>query len=260
MLPDTFRLKHERNHCVRSELNTHRPTNGLPCHAPLGADEDSVLSIVHRRTAVATRLIISLLKALQVRIKAAMVWKRFRQVGADLTVLPIQPGGKLRELDGMSISKSVHHALSTTISRRVCVFLPHGWLSSRERLPVGLSHRLALCGAERSPALPSPISQSAGRLPGPTQHSSTQFGILRLFSVPLLSVPRTAFLDSMVAEGTCPDRSCIKWLRVHHARHQASLGFSESTNVGHVPNQVISTLDGFGSRNLQVFAAAKHPI
>ena len=42
-----------------------------------------------------TRLIVSFLKALQVRIKATMAGKHLRQVKADLTVLSIQPGGEL---------------------------------------------------------------------------------------------------------------------------------------------------------------------
>ena len=44
----------------------------------------------------------------------------------------------------------------------------------------------------------------------------------------------------MVAKGTCPDRSCIKQLRVHHARQQSSLGSPGSTNVVHKPSQVSS--------------------
>ena len=56
-----------------------------------------MLCIVHNGSAVATRLIISLLEALQVRIKATMARKRLRQVKADLTVLSIQPGGVLRD-------------------------------------------------------------------------------------------------------------------------------------------------------------------
>ena len=47
-------------------------------NAPSGADKDSVLCIVHRATAVASRLIISLSKALQVCIKVAMTRKRLR--------------------------------------------------------------------------------------------------------------------------------------------------------------------------------------
>ena len=44
-----------------------------------------------------TRLIVSFLEALQVRIEAIMARKRLRQVKADLTVLSIQPCGELRD-------------------------------------------------------------------------------------------------------------------------------------------------------------------
>ena len=57
----------------------------------------------------------------------------------------------------------------------------------------------------------------------------------------------------MVVKGTCPDRSCVKQLRVHHARHHSYLGFPGCTNFGHEPSQSDFTLDGFGSCNLQVF-------
>ena len=49
-----------------------------------------------------------------------------------------------------------------------------------------------------------------------------------------------SFLDNMVFKGTCPYRSYIKQLRIHHARNQSSLSFPGSTNVGHEPSQVIS--------------------
>ena len=68
------------------------------------------------------------------------------------------------------------------------------------------------------------------------------------------------FLNSMVVKGTCPDRSCIKQFRIYYARHQPSLSFHGATNVGHEPSQSGSTLDGFGSRDLQVFSAAKSSI
>ena len=47
---------------------------------------------------------------------------------------------------------------------------------------------------------------------------------------------------------------------VYHARHQPSLTFPGTTNVGREPSQSGSTLDGFGSRDLQVFAEAKPSI
>ena len=58
-----------------------------------GADKECVLCIFHKGTAVAARLIVSFLEALQVHIKATMARKRLRQVKADLTVLSIEPGG-----------------------------------------------------------------------------------------------------------------------------------------------------------------------
>ena len=82
--------------------------------------------------------------------------------------------------------------------------------------------------------------------------------MLRQFSKPTLLCQEQLFLDSMVVQDTCPDRSCRKQLRIYHARHQPSLGFSGATNVGHEPSQ--STLDCFGSRNMQVFAEAKPSI
>ena len=75
----------------------HFPTDSLSCHAPPGTEKECVLCIVHKGSAVATRPVVSLLEALQVRIKADMAWKRLRQVKADLTVLSIQPGGELRD-------------------------------------------------------------------------------------------------------------------------------------------------------------------
>ena len=74
---------------------TARPTASLL--APYLAQTKSVLCIFHMGTAVTTRLIVSFLEALQVRIKATMARKRLRQVKADLTVLFIQPGGELRD-------------------------------------------------------------------------------------------------------------------------------------------------------------------
>ena len=64
----------------------------------------------------------------------------------------------------------------------------------------------------------------------------------------------------MVFKDTCPDRSCVKQFRIYHARHQPSLGFPMAINVGHEPSQSGSALDGFGSRDLQVFAEAKSSI
>ena len=74
-----------------------RPGRQHPFRAPPGTDKECVLCIFHKGSAVATRLIVSFLEALQVCIKANMARKRLRQVKADLTVLSIQPGGELRD-------------------------------------------------------------------------------------------------------------------------------------------------------------------
>ena len=71
------------------------PTDSLAVGAPSGTDKECVLCIFHNGYAVATRLIVSFLEALQVRIKATMSRKRLRQVKTDLTVFSIQPGGEL---------------------------------------------------------------------------------------------------------------------------------------------------------------------
>ena len=57
-----------------------------------------------------------------------------------------------------------------------------------------------------------------------------------------------------------PDPSCIKQLRIYHARYLPSFSFPGTTNIGNEPSQSGSTLDGFGSRDLQVFSEAKPPI
>ena len=153
--PYLFRLEHERDHRVRSELCAHCPTDSLPFRAPPGADKECVLCMFHKGTVVAARLIVSFLEALQVRIKATMARKCLRQVNADLTVLSIQPGGELRDQTVCSSS------------------------GSRERFPAGLLSRWAPYGAERSPSFPPPINLLVRRSPGPAQRSSTQFGMLR---------------------------------------------------------------------------------
>ena len=44
--PYVFRLEHERDHRVRSELCTHHPIWSFPCRAPPGADKECVFCIV----------------------------------------------------------------------------------------------------------------------------------------------------------------------------------------------------------------------
>ena len=94
---EQFRLEHERDHRVRSKLGTHRLTEDLPSHTPFFADEECVLRVIHREIAVATRLLVSLLKATQVRVETAMARERLRQIKADFPVLSVQPGGELRD-------------------------------------------------------------------------------------------------------------------------------------------------------------------
>ena len=66
-----------------------------------------------------------------------------------------------------------------------------------------------------------------------------------------------SFLDSMFAKGTCPSRSCAKQLRMHRVCHQFSFCYHGTTNVGHKPNQVSSTLDSFILCDPKVFSEAK---
>ena len=61
------------------------------------ADEECVLCIIHRGIAVITHLLVSLLKALQVRVKTAMALERWRQIEAHFSVFSVQPGGELRD-------------------------------------------------------------------------------------------------------------------------------------------------------------------
>ena len=75
----------------------HCPTDSLPFRALPGTDKECVLCIFHKGSKVVTRLIVSFLEALQVRIKATMARKCLLQVKADLTVLSIQPSSELRD-------------------------------------------------------------------------------------------------------------------------------------------------------------------
>ena len=87
--PFLFRLEHEGDHRVRSELCAHCLTDTLLRHATPGTNKECVLCIVHKGSAVVARLIVSFPGALQVRIKATMARKRLHQVKADLAVLSI---------------------------------------------------------------------------------------------------------------------------------------------------------------------------
>ena len=81
----------------KSKLGTHRLTEDLPSHTPFCPDKECVLCVIHQEIAVATRLLVSLLKAPQVRVETAMARERLRQIKADFPVLSIQPGGELRD-------------------------------------------------------------------------------------------------------------------------------------------------------------------
>ena len=61
----------------------------------------------------------------------------------------------------------------------------------------------------------------------------------------------------MVVRSTFPDRGCIRQLRIYHARYNPSFNFPGANNVCYEPSKSGSTLDGFGSRDPQVFAEAK---
>ena len=65
-----------RDHRFKSKFGTHCLTNGLVYHAPLNADEEYVLRIIHREIAVATRLLVSLVETPQVRVETAITWER----------------------------------------------------------------------------------------------------------------------------------------------------------------------------------------
>ena len=88
-------LEHERNHHVGGELSAHHSTRGLSFHAPLVAGEECVLRIVHRGTAVVTRLFVFYIKALQILVETTVTRQRLRQVEANLTVLLLQPGREI---------------------------------------------------------------------------------------------------------------------------------------------------------------------
>ena len=67
-----FRSDWSMRKTIVSAVSSHCLTEGLPCHTPFCADKECVLCIIHREIAVATHLLVSLLKAPQVRVKTAM--------------------------------------------------------------------------------------------------------------------------------------------------------------------------------------------
>ena len=58
---------------VMSELGIHCLTEVLPCRTPFCLDKECVLCLIHREIAVATLLLVCLVKAPQIRVKTAMV-------------------------------------------------------------------------------------------------------------------------------------------------------------------------------------------
>ena len=97
VFPGLFRLEDKWDHGVGRELSGYPLTDSHPCPTPPVVDKECVLRIVHKKPAVAKRLFVFFLEELQVCVKTVMSWKRLRQVKADLTVLFLQSGGKLRD-------------------------------------------------------------------------------------------------------------------------------------------------------------------
>ena len=146
-----------------------------------------------------------------------MARKVLRQVKADLTVLSIQPGGELRD-------------------QTVCP--SPGLVTMRSRLPF------------LDESAPSILADGLLRASDFLQVDTVRYAETILITTPLCaenSFFRIAWL--LRAYNGCY-RSCIKRLRIYHARHQPSLSFPRTTNVVHEPSQGRPTLDGFGSRDL----------
>ena len=71
--------------------------NDSMCFQTSTDNKECVLRIIHWETAVASLLIVTFLKVIQIRYKTAMVGKRLRQVKAEFTVLSVQQGDELRD-------------------------------------------------------------------------------------------------------------------------------------------------------------------
>ena len=120
VLPTLLGLKHERSHRVGGELSAHHPTRGLSFHAPLVAGEECVLCIVHRGTAVVTRLFVLSIKALQVLVETTVTRHRLRQVEGRSQSHRASSPARERDpgLDGVSISQCSLRTISPAISLR----------------------------------------------------------------------------------------------------------------------------------------------
>ena len=102
VLPDTVRLEDERYHYVRNDPSTHCPTD-----TPRLPKTKSVLRIVYRETALATRLMVFLLKAFQVRIEANMVRRRLREMKAGFSLFQNFPSWRQKLKTSKRISGSI---------------------------------------------------------------------------------------------------------------------------------------------------------
>ena len=94
-----------------------------------------MLCVIHREIAVAARLLLSLLKAPQVRVETAIARERLRQIEADFPVLSIQSGGVLNALR-MSMLINAQNPLRLPVPFLAFVaMLTTAWMSSTVDLP-----------------------------------------------------------------------------------------------------------------------------
>ena len=87
------------------------------------------------------------------------------------------------------------HGSGRTVSTGESQLQHISWSLFLKRLRYALNEpwHESVCGAGRSPAFPPSIDLLAERSPGPKQHSSRQFYILKLFSARQISALRTVF-------------------------------------------------------------------
>ena len=138
----------------------HEPGKQPPLPRP--TSHRRMLCIIHRETAVVTRLFILSFDALQVWVKTAMTWKRLRRVKAD----QVSSSG-IRRCEHLLVC-SPHHL----VFQSACSILTGGFLLC-ERFSVRSLDWLAPCVAGKPSAFPSRISVLAVSSPGPAARSST---------------------------------------------------------------------------------------
>ena len=160
------------------------------------------------------------------------------QIKADFPVLFVQPGGELRDqavgpYSGLLTMPS--HLLF--LDESAPSILADCFLRASDFLQVGTGKLLA----ELKGLLPSLRQYIYWRNARQDQHNTRRDRSLRL---------QQLHLDGMVWQGISPDWSCIKQLRMDHARHQSPFRSPGSINVRHKPSQFCSTLDGFTSCDL----------